>query len=166
MGTRIWKMVVQKLVSDELPASIRRNVVHFPGYPQQSLPQIYPLRARRRPRRVKGSSVSRPVCVFLQRPYVSCWFVCVCGTRGWLGRALVFQLFFHIVFWRFFEGFGIDFGWLLGWFSHVFCIAFSTPIFKQLFLIFHICSFRANPRRHAFYCSPLVYKRLRHFRKR
>ena len=31
--------------------------------------------------------------------------------------------------------------------------------------MFQICSFRANPRRRAFYCSPLVYKRLRLFRK-
>ena len=31
--------------------------------------------------------------------------------------------------------------------------------------MFQMCSFLANPRRHAFYCSPLVYKRLRLFRK-
>ena len=111
------------------------------------------------------------VCVFLHVPFCTSYWTRVSpGTPGKTRlrtdtEPLFSTPFSHRFFEWFFEGFGVDFGWLFWCFSHVFCIAFSTPIFKQVFLIFHICSFQANPPRHAFYCSPLVLKRFHPFRK-
>ena len=48
---------------------------------------------------------------------------------------------------------------------HPFFRAYFFMCFLSLFFMFQICSFRANPRRHAFYCSPLVLKRFHPFRK-
>ena len=73
---------------------------------------------------------------------------------------------------RFFEGFFFIFTSFLDHFLKVFSYLFHLFFelffgveFLNIFLIFWIFCFRANPRRHAFYCSPLVYKRFRHFRK-
>ena len=87
---------------------MRSLACKIPGSPGRPLLLIYPLRARRRPRRVRGSSVSRPVCVMLMSLGL-CVAVCMCflssdqgrGSPGvyWSGRPF-FELFFRIVFWK------------------------------------------------------------------
>ena len=97
-------------------------------------------------------------------------FVVFVGLRaapGWWAGMSDFRMFFSH---RFFEGvvFTSFLDHFLKVFSYFFRLFFETFFeveFLNIFLIFLILFFSANPRRHAFYCSPLVYKRFRHFRK-
>ena len=96
-------------------------------------------------------------------------FVGLTGDPGLTRAGARFStLFSH----RFFEGFFFIFTSFLdhflkvfSYFFHLFFETFFGVEFLNMFLMFLILSFSANPRRHAFYCSPLVYKRFRHFRK-
>ena len=107
----------------------------------------------------------RFVCILLT-------FVVFVGAKGGSGdlvKASKTLPFFHI---DFFEGFFFIFTSFLDHFlkvfSYFFRLFFETFFeveFLNIFLIFLILFFSANPRRHAFYCSPLVYKRFRLFRK-
>ena len=121
-GAWKWKTMSWNPGARPRPGSIRRLVRRFAGKPGGTRGPIYPLRARRRPRRVRGSSVSRPVCVLLMSVglYVA---VCMCfslllpdpGVPGQTCiRTSVFQLFFRIVFWMVFGPFWHRF-WVTFW---------------------------------------------------
>ena len=91
------------------------------------------------------------------------------GTPGFRVPNLSFPIFFSH---SFFEGVFFIFTSFLdhclkvfSYFVHLFFELFFGVDLFNIFLMFLILSFSANPRRHAFYCSPLVYKRFRHFRK-
>ena len=106
------------------------------------------------------------VCMYLVDFVV---FVGLRAAPGWWAGMSDFQMFFSH---RFFEGFFFIFTSFLdhflkvfSYFYHLFFETFFGVEFLNIFLIFLILSFCANPRRHAFYCSPLVYKRFRLFRK-
>ena len=106
------------------------------------------------------------VCVLL----ICVLFVGFRGTPGFPGFSLKNHIFFRIVFLKVFffivTSFLDHFLKVFSYFFHLFFETFFGVKFLNIFLIFLILSFSANPRRHAFYCSPLVYKRFRHFRKR
>ena len=108
-------------VSGAGPESIWSRVCEIPGSPGRPLTQIYPLRARRRPRRVRGSRfvslcMCLSVCVFLH-VFFMCLLVPLTGSGSRPGirenslKGLSFStILSHRFFEGLFEGFGIDFG--------------------------------------------------------
>ena len=76
-------------------------------------------------------------------------------------------IFFRIDFWRsFFRILPQLWDHFLDVFFTLFLSLFRDLFLNRIFSLFHFLSFCANPRRHAFYCSPLVFKRFHPFRKR
>ena len=86
-------------VSGAGPAGIQRPACQIPGYPGRPLTQIYPLRARRRPRRVRGSRfVSLYVAVCMCLSFLLPDPGVLRGSGKIRQRASLFQLFFRVVF--------------------------------------------------------------------
>ena len=88
--------------------------------------------------------------------------LCICWAPQWLGfpgfwlkKSSFFSHRFVEGFFFIFTSFLDHFLKVFSYFYHLFFETFFGVDFLNSFLIFLILTFCANPRRHAFYCSPL-----------